>query len=275
MFKTMKTSDLQKGGPTKTLLYSHHGYGKTHQCRNFLTRYGRGLVLSGESGLKSLEDVGVEYLPFSSWDGVHDPDKEVYSFKGIVKMLKTKEFADAGFNWIAIDSLTELSERLVEYLEDHNKKSMDIGLWNDYARAMLGALKWIRDLPIHVYVSCLAKEEKDANDITHFWPHVKGQATSKQIPALFDHVFCGVKNVDNSSGKPRIRRFIISDEYNGWHGKSRDPLNRLKPVEEVDDVTELLHILSLDEEEYKQYRKTKREEREAKKQPTETTVEEI
>ena len=51
-------------GPTKVLLYSHHGYGKTYQCRHYEKRYGKGLIISGESGLKSIEDVSIDYAPF-------------------------------------------------------------------------------------------------------------------------------------------------------------------------------------------------------------------
>ena len=40
MFNVMKTSDIQKGGAVKLLLYAHHGYGKTFQCRYFQKRYG-------------------------------------------------------------------------------------------------------------------------------------------------------------------------------------------------------------------------------------------
>ena len=106
----MKTSDIQKGGAIKLLLYAHHGFGKTFQCRYFQKRYGKGLILSGEAGLKSVEDVNIDYLPFTSWDGNHDPENGDYSFTGIVKMLQSKEFKEAGYKWIAIDSLTELSE---------------------------------------------------------------------------------------------------------------------------------------------------------------------
>lgn len=242
MFKVMKTSALQTDGPTKVLLYAHHGFGKTYQCRYYMKRFGKGLILSGESGLKSIEDVDIDYLPFATWDGKHEPEAGVYSFKGIVRMLHSPEFKEAGYKWIAIDSLTELSERLLDHLEkEHEGNKNGFQMWGDYSRLMVGALKWVRDLPIHVYVTCLAKEETDANDTTHYWPHVKGQAVSKQVPALFDHVFCGVRTTEkDDKGTPRVKRFIITDEIMGWHGKARDPHNRLSPMEPVTDVTELL-----------------------------------
>ena len=77
MFKPMSTSDVTENEPTKTLLYAHHGYGKTYQCRYYQKRFGKGLILSGEAGLKSIEDVAIDYLPFSSWDGKQDHDNGV------------------------------------------------------------------------------------------------------------------------------------------------------------------------------------------------------
>ena len=252
MFKTMSTKDIQKDGPAKVLLYAHHGWGKTYQCRYFQKRYGKGIIISGEAGLKSVEDVDIDYLPFSSWNGKHDPEEGVFSFRGIVKMLGSDEFKKAGYKWIAIDSLTEMSERLVEQLENEWKekgKTADFQMWGEYNRLMLGSLKWIRDLPYHVYVSALAKEEKDANDVTQYWVLVKGQAVSKHVPALFDHVFCGVRTTEKTEGgRPKVKRYVVTDEVSGWHGKARDPLNRLKPYEEVDDITELLERMANGEE---------------------------
>ena len=96
MFKTLSTSNVTTNEPTKVLLYAHHGWGKTYQCRYYQRRFGKGLILSGEAGLKSVEDVDIEYLPFSSWDGKHNPDEGVFSFRGIFKLLTSDEFRAAG-----------------------------------------------------------------------------------------------------------------------------------------------------------------------------------
>lgn len=251
MFKVQSTKDLVEG-PHKVLLYAHHGFGKTYQCRYYQQRYGKGLILSGESGLKSIEDCEIDYVPFSSWDGKHDPDEGVYSFRGVMKMMSQPDFAELGYNWIAIDSLTELSERLIQHLEhEHRDSTNNFAMWGDYSRMMLGTLKWLRDRPMHVYVTCLAKEETDVNDKTHYWPFVKGQSVSKQVPALFDHVLCGIRQVvPQSDGAPKVVRSVITDEVNGWHGKVRDPQRRLKAIEPVSDVTELLERLRLPKEKF-------------------------
>ena len=258
--KMMSTANLKKS-PVKTLLYAHHGFGKTWQCRNFQERYGKGFVISGEAGLKSIGDIDIDYLPFISWNGPVDEDNNVYSFRSIVKLMQTAEFKAMGYKWICIDSLTELGERLMEFLEkEHEGNKNTFALWADYGRLMTGSLKWVRDLPYHVYITCLAKEEKDANDVTQYWPMVAGQAVGKKIPALFDHVLCGVRSTDvDDTGKPKVKRYIVTDEVHGWHGKTRDPRHRLDPFEECYDITELFVRMEMDDDEYSAMTKTKKE----------------
>ena len=118
-FRPSKTSDLMSDGPTKTLLYAHHGWGKTFQCRFYQKRFGKGLIISGEAGLKSIEDTDIDYIPFLSWDGENNEEKGTYSFMQIFKWLTHPEFLKSqGYKWIAVDSLTEMSDRLLESLED-------------------------------------------------------------------------------------------------------------------------------------------------------------
>ena len=242
-FKPSNTGALMSDGPSKTMLYAHHGFGKTYQCRFYQKRYGKGLIVSGEAGLKSVEDVNIDFIPFTSWDGECDEDAGVYSFMQIFKWLTHPKFLDAqGYNWIAIDSLTEMSDRLMEHLEEvHAGSKNGFEKWGDNSRIMMGVLKQIRDLPVNVFVTCLAKEEEDGNGVTQYWPHVKGSAVAKQIPAIFDHVFAGIRTTENAEGgPPKVVRHFATDEVSGWHGKTRDPQRKLAAIEKCDDVTELL-----------------------------------
>lgn len=264
MFKTLNTKDADAHAH-KTLLYAHHGFGKTYQFRYYRELYGRGLIISGESGLSSVSDCDIDFLPFSSWDGKHDPDKGVYSFMGIIRMLKDVDLKAAGFNWIGIDSVTEMSERALAHFQQLHEdaasssgKKMDgFAVWGDYERAMIGALKWVRDLPVHVLVTALAMEEDDDNGQTNYWPMVKMKKVAKHIPALFDHVFCGIRKtaeVEGSGGiDARVARFIITEEVKGWHGKTRDPHRRLKPIERSANILQLHQRMAMTPEAYERY----------------------
>ena len=250
-WKPKSTKGIGMSEPHKVLLYGHHGWGKTWQVRNLVNRYGNGLLLSGEKGLKSLADVDVPHVAFTSWDGPHDPDTDVYSFRGIAGMLTKQFLIDNNINWIGLDSLTELSEMVYAWAKKETEGSKNnFALWELFGEKMLSTMKWIRDLPIHVYVTSLAAESTDDGTGTpDYWPHVKGNKVAKAIPAIFDHVFCAIKRDKVEGEEVMTRRFIVTDQMYGWHGKARDPYNRLKSIEETNDITELLDRMSRTKEE--------------------------
>jgi len=249
VFTPKKANDGSVASASKTLLVSHHGFGKTYQCRYLQESLGPGFIISGEAGLKSIEDCGIDYLDFSSWDGRHDPDKDVYSFKGIIKMMTTAEFKKKEYQWICIDSLTELSDRCMAWAEEEFGPS-GFERYGAHSTQIIGAMKYVRDLPMHIYVTALAAEEQDDNDQTHYWPLLKSKKVAKQIPALFDHVLCGIRRTTGDPPHVHIERFIITEEVKGWHGKVRDPRNRLRPVERCDNIMTLFDRMSMDDDAY-------------------------
>jgi hypothetical protein len=267
MFKVFNTSDATVHHH-KTLLYGHHGWGKTSQFRHYQEAFGKGLIISGESGLSSISDANIDFLPFSSWDGAHDPDNGVYSFVGIVKMLKTDDFRNAGYKWIGIDSLTEMSERCLSHFQQFheakaaadNKKVDGFASWGDYERAMIAYLKWVRDLPMHVLVTALAADEEDDNGQTHYWPAIKMKKVAKLVPGLFDNVFCGVRQTVEVEGRPRISRLLITEEVKGWHGKVRSAKPRLRPVEPISNVVELHKRIAMNDAEFDEWKAAQRAE---------------
>lgn len=254
-FKPMKTDDASVTDVSKTLVYALHGFGKTTQCRYYQEAFGPGFIMSGEGGLRSISDAGIDYLPFSSWDGKHDPEEGVYSFRGICKMIASPEFRKMGYKWIAIDSLTEASDLLHRELDHKFKDDKNtFKLWGEFARQMIGSLKWIRDLNYHVLVTALAKDEEDDNGRVTFWPHVHGKAAAKQIPALFDHVFAGVREtIHEDDGTIRVVRKLYSDEVYGYHGKIRDPLRRIPPVIHASNIAEVLEAMNYDSDEFNKW----------------------
>lgn len=239
MFKT--TSDVG-GLHHKTLLYAHHGWGKTYQFRFFAEEYGKGLIISGEGGLASLSDVDIDFVEFKGWDRKHHPKlaDDEYTFRDIIRLILSDDFKEKGYKWIGIDSLTEMSDQCMSDVEKNYEEITDMRKWQDYERQMIGALKTIRDLPLEVFVTCLAKEEKNDNGGVDFWPMVQQAKVSKKIPALFDHVFCGQKTTEEVGGSVMAKRLIITDEIRGWHGKTRDPHRSLDAVEGSGNVVELL-----------------------------------
>lgn len=243
-FTPMRTDDETVSSANKTLLYGHHGWGKTSQAKHLLREYGPGFIISGEAGLRSIMDEGIDYLPFTSWDGTVDPARNVYSFKSIQEWLDREGIARNNYKWIMLDSLTELSDRVLEYLEaEHAGSKNGFQIWQDYAKDMISAVKWVRDQNLHVIVTALAREEKNDNGETEYWPAIKGSAVQKQIPGIFDNVMCGVRVTEGTKEDPEVKRFIVTDEVRGWHGKVRDPYQRVPAIVETADVTKIFDVL--------------------------------
>jgi len=247
-WKTRRTGAELLAASHKVLMCANPGWGKTHQAVHMAERYGKGFILSGEAGLRSLGHSEIEYLPFTSWNGEHNTELGICSFRGIVldMMSDTSGFQDEGYKWIMIDSITEVGERLMSHLEEKHKDNKNkFEKWGEYASAMLGVMKLIRDLDMHVVMTCLLRHEEDEDGTTHYWPNVPGKAVGKQLCGMFDHVFAGHRVTQEMPDAPsQVRRFIITDETKGYHGKSRDPFRHLSPVMETGDITELLEMIS-------------------------------
>jgi hypothetical protein len=259
-FKTMSTQNSVQTEASKTLVIGLHGAGKTTQFKNYQKTFGKGLIISGESGLRSLKDTDIDYLPFSSWNGENDPAKDVYSFKGIAGMIAQTDLKAEGFKWIGLDSLTEASDQCHKHLQEHpdewqtkGGKPNPLELWQKYGTEIINALKWLRDLPVHVCVTGLVKSEQNDVGGVEYWPMVKGGAVGRQIPGIFDFVFGLIKMSDGGHDNPTVSRRIITDEVHGWKCKARDPFHRLKPVEEIDSIPELLLRVDMDDPAYAAY----------------------
>lgn len=257
-FTPKKTNDAAIIDTSKTLVYALHGFGKTTQCAYYQKTFGPGFILSGEGGLASISDKNIDYLPFSSWNGKHDPANEAYSFRGLCRMIISPEFKAAGYKWVAIDSLTELSDLLMRELEVEFKDEKNgFAIWGEFSRQMIGSLKWVRDLPYHVLVTALAKDEEDDNGKPSFWPHVHGKAVGKQIPALFDHVFAGTRERHTTEdGRVIVKRKLICDEVYGYHGKVRDPSQRIPPVLDTSNIAQVLKAIHMSDSDFNNWMKS-------------------
>jgi len=257
MFKPRKTNDASVTDTSKTLIYALHGFGKTTQFKYYKENFGKGFIMSGEGGLTSISDQDIDYLPFTSWNKEHDPEKEIYSFRGICKMIKSPDFAKMGYKWIGIDSLTEGSDLLHRELDrEYGDDPNSYKLWGEFARQMIGSLKWIRDLDYHILVTALAKDEEDDNGRITFWPQIHGKASAKQIPALFDHVFAGVRETVRGEEGIKVLRHLYTDEVSGYHGKIRDPLQRIPAVLNTSNVAEVIKAIHLSGSDFDTWLKT-------------------
>lgn len=241
------TSNIALDNPSKSLLYAKHGFGKTYTARYYAEAYGKGLILSGEAGLKSLQDVEIDYVSFTAWEDASGTDG--VAFKDVLKMMKSPDFKAKGYAWIMVDSLTELCDLIFKHYDRVHEKSNGFAVWADYGKAVEGTLRMMRDQnDYHICFTCLAKEEVDANGRTEYWPAIQQSKMAKKVPALFDNVFAGAKIPGKSAGgTPIAQRVIYTDEINGWHGKVRDPNGVVRPMEETSNIVEIIQRIQIGE----------------------------
>lgn len=258
MFKPLNTKD-HTTSYRKCLLYGHHGWGKTTQFIHYQKYYGPGFIISGESGLSSVRSAGIDYLPFTSWNGGTDPEKSEYSFVDIFKWMRSDDFKSKGYKWVGIDSLTELSNHSKNHAEfqsaeDAKKKGKPVNnfeAWSQHAAQLIGACKAIRDMPMHFLVTALAKESQDDNNNIEYWPMIDGKASMQQLPGIFDCVFCGVRTTSgNQQDGQKVVRYVVTDEVRGWKGKVRDEKRRLKSVEQTGSIVDLFKRMDMSDEDF-------------------------
>ena len=262
MFSPMNTND-HTTSYRKCLLYGHHGWGKTTQFAYYQKHYGKGFIISGESGLSSIRSSGIDYLPFTSWGGTTNPDEGKYSFRDIVKWIRTDDFKSKNYKWIGLDSLTELSDHSMKYaneLAENEAKKLGkakngFEVYATHGANIIGACKLIRDLACHVLITALSKESTDDNGNVEYWAMVGGKATQQQLPGIFDAVFCGVRHTadTNDKTKKKVIRYVITDEVNGWKGKVRDEKRRLRPVEQTGNIVDLFRRMDMDDDAYEKW----------------------
>lgn len=257
--KPFKTSDVNSLH-LNILLYGHGGAGKTTAIGRFADTFGKGLIISGEGGLSSISDKDIDFIPFYSFE--HPVDKKQYpdgySFKEIMSFIKSDDFKEAGYKWLAIDSMTELSRRAFLEANDENPdKNNNFKPYQIYSQKIDPLIGELRDLPIHTIVSALAAEEQDDNGSTHFWPMLHQKSKQKKYIGDFDLVCALITKTETQKGqdgknKMALRRYMICDQVHGWHGKNRDPHNRIRPVEDGNDVPNLVKRMLMTKEEFEQ-----------------------
>lgn len=249
-FKPLNTSD-ETTSFRKSLIYAEAGWGKTTQAKHFKAHYGKGFIISGESGLSSIRSAGIDYLPFSSFDGPCDQATNTWSFIGICRLMQTPEFKSAGYKWIMLDSLTELSDMVMAWATakaertaaETGKKLNGFEKYGDYADKMIGACKFIRDYPAHIVISALAQEsENEATGEKDNVPLLHGGKAKAQVPGIFDNVFGGVVRTTRATkDEPsKTTRYVVTSHYAGWKGKVRDEHNVVLPVEETGSIVDVL-----------------------------------
>jgi len=154
----------------KVLVHGGAGAGKTRLCATVKNP----IILSAEGGLLSLADEDIPVVEIKSIEDL----MEAYSF------LKS----DTKFDWICIDSISEISEVLLSAEKD--KTNDPRKAYGETQERMMKLMRSFRDLDKNIYFS--AKQVRIKDEVTGglvYGPSAIGQKLGPAMPYLFDEVF--------------------------------------------------------------------------------------
>lgn len=174
--KITSVSEALENNGLKMLVHGMAGAGKTVLCA---TTGAPTLIVSAESGLLSIA-AAPDYIKTTTVKTISELE-EVYDY--------VEENIDQ-FEWICIDSISEIAEVL---LADEKSNSKDPRqAYGNLSDRMLGILRSFRDLPnMNVLMSCKQQLIVDPDtNVSRYVPLLPGKSLTNSIAYLFDEVFC-------------------------------------------------------------------------------------
>lgn len=234
--KVMSTKSAESAR-LKIVVAGEAGNGKTTLARTIQEGLGeRVLVISAEAGLLSLKGADLDYIELQ----VNDEGQPVPKEKRIARLAEVYNWLMlpeqmAKYRWIFLDSLTEISQNMLEQLEtieEFSGPKNTIKKYGELATRMRSLAKSFRDMPHYsVVFSALVKEETDQDNQKKVKVSLIG-SFADQLPALFDEVlYLGVTKEVGSDGR-NVRMLLTQKTDLYQFPKDRDgALDRMEPAD--------------------------------------------
>lgn len=213
----------------KILVYGESGTGKTTLASTINEPT---LVISAEAGLLCLRGKSIDVIDIS----VNDEGQPIKKEERIDRLgeayayLLTDE-ARKKYKWIFIDSLSELSQNMVEKLQQEFPERKDsLVLYGENSKRMRSLVKSFRDLPYYnVVFTALSSIDKDENNMRYVGISIVGSFAEK-IPALFDEVL--YLHVERNAETGEISRQLVTQKSDKLVCKDRSgSLNKTEPAD--------------------------------------------
>lgn len=206
----------------KAVIYGESKSGKTTLAG---TLNGPTVVISGESGLLTLNDKDLDYVELSHDENDATIKEPALRFKRLIDIYKWLE-GGTKYKNVFIDSLTEISEIVVAHCEEKYPDAGDgFKKWGEYNRMMRGLIKGFRDMRnYHVFMTCLSEVDKDENG-RRFQAFKMSGKVGSDLPQYFDEVFYLWMD-------EKQKRWLITEKSEKLFAGDRS--RRLDPMEEAD-----------------------------------------
>jgi len=185
----IQSSKQYSSDKLKILVYAPPGAGKTSLAKT-IPKDEPTLIISAEAGLLCLNDSDIDVLDITQDDEgrLIPKEKRIARLGEAFQFINTPE-AIKKYKWIFIDSLTEISQNMMEqlYVEFPDRAS-SLVMYGENSKRMRSLIKSFRDIPhYNVVMTALAEVEKDENNMRITGVSMVGSMSGK-IPAYFDEV---------------------------------------------------------------------------------------
>lgn len=195
------TGNLTANG-VKLLVYGQAGAGKT----SLIPTLPNPIVLSAEGGLLSIQDAELPYIEIGTMADL----QEAYKW--------LSESADAAqFESVAIDSISEIAEVVLNYEKKVNKDPR--AAYGSMQEQMADIIRVFRDLPNkHIFMSAKLEKTQDEMGRVLYAPSMPGNKTGQSLPYFFDEVLA-LRVERDAEGA--TQRALMCDSDGLWLAKDR------------------------------------------------------
>ena len=213
----------------KILVYGESGAGKTSLAKTIKEPM---LIISAEAGLLPLRKEKIDVFDITKADdgSIVPKEERIKRVQDVYKFLLTDE-AQKKYKWIYIDSLSELSQNLIESLYvEFPERNQTLPMYGELNKRTRSLVKAFRDLPHYsVVFTALSEVDKDENGVRIMQPTLIGKFAT-QLPALLDEVFFLHSEKNEETGD--VKRVLVTQKTDRLVAKDRSgSLDRIEAAD--------------------------------------------
>lgn len=222
----LTTTKSLSNNSLKILVYGHSGVGKTTLASTINESV---LIVSAESGLLSIADHDIPVVDITCAPTALERYQKLIEVYQYLKLPETQE----KYDWIFIDSLTEIAQTLVQSLKQKYTDRKDgLVLWGEYNEKIRSLIKAFRDLKgYHVVFTALQAANKDEIGKRFNGIDMPGSISSS-VEAFFDEVFNLQIHETEIDEEVVEKRVLLTSRTDRTVGKDRSgKLNMYEPCD--------------------------------------------